>query len=154
MLRKFRRLAGDLPPKWVEMATAELKGKGTVERLLVHTPEGVTIKPIYTQEDLPKDPRPGPLPLVIIPPPDAPTPANLPRKVTSIPHPTTQRIIQTRPPRPPKRIIPPILQQMRSIPMLPARLIHGQLTGAAWPTGQQGRVSLVHSLPVPQMPPP
>jgi len=60
MLRKFRRLAGDLPPKWVEMATAELKGKGTVERLLVHTPEGVTIKPIYTQEDLPKDPRPLP----------------------------------------------------------------------------------------------
>lgn len=84
MLRKFRRLAGDLPPKWVEMATAELKGKGTVDRLRVHTPEGVTIQPIYTQEDLPKDPRPGPYPSVIIPPPVAPTPGNLPRKITSI----------------------------------------------------------------------
>nr|BAH03574.1 methylmalonyl-CoA mutase [Euglena gracilis] len=52
MLRKFRPLCIDLPPKWVEMANKELKGKGTVDKLLWNTPEGITVKPIYTAEDI------------------------------------------------------------------------------------------------------
>lgn len=37
--------------KWRELAAKELKGK-PLESLLWHTPEGITVKPIYTLEDL------------------------------------------------------------------------------------------------------
>ena len=57
MLRKFRALRQvNLPAEWVKMATKELKGKKPVEDLLWHTPEGITVKPIYTSDDLPPTP--------------------------------------------------------------------------------------------------
>ncbi|KAF1772298.1 Cobalamin (vitamin B12)-dependent enzyme, catalytic [Phytophthora cactorum] len=40
------------PPQWVTMATKELKGKDPTTHLVWHTPEGILIKPLYTQGDL------------------------------------------------------------------------------------------------------
>eukprot|EP00003_Mantamonas_plastica_P027881 TRINITY_DN610_c0_g1_i6.p1 TRINITY_DN610_c0_g1~~TRINITY_DN610_c0_g1_i6.p1 ORF type:complete len:345 (-),score=107.38 TRINITY_DN610_c0_g1_i6:627-1661(-) len=45
----------DLPEEWSKKALKELRGKTIQEELLVDTPEGITIKPIYTQSDLPED---------------------------------------------------------------------------------------------------
>jgi methylmalonyl-CoA mutase len=40
------------PPAWLKQATKELKGKDPTETLVWHTPEGIHIKPLYTQKDL------------------------------------------------------------------------------------------------------
>jgi methylmalonyl-CoA mutase N-terminal domain/subunit len=38
---------------WLELATKDLKGK-PIESLNTETPEGITLKPLYTAEDLPE----------------------------------------------------------------------------------------------------
>lgn len=40
-----------LPEEWVVMARKVLKGKDPAEALAWHTPEGITLKPLYTKED-------------------------------------------------------------------------------------------------------
>ena len=42
----------DLPEKWLPKASKELKGKDPKQVLGWHTPEGIDIKPLYTQEDV------------------------------------------------------------------------------------------------------
>ncbi len=42
---------GDTPRDWLDVATKELRGKD-VESLTWHTPEGIDVKPLYTQADL------------------------------------------------------------------------------------------------------
>lgn len=45
-----------LPEKWVARAQKELKGgKRTPESLVLQTPEGIALKPIYTNKDLPQE---------------------------------------------------------------------------------------------------
>ena len=40
------------PDKWAAAAEKELKGKKPLDSLLFHTPEGVTIKPVYGAHDV------------------------------------------------------------------------------------------------------
>ncbi|MPC92798.1 Methylmalonyl-CoA mutase, mitochondrial [Portunus trituberculatus] len=40
----------DLDPEWAEMAKKQLKG-GNPTKMLWETPEGITIKPLYTAQD-------------------------------------------------------------------------------------------------------
>ncbi|KAJ0411608.1 hypothetical protein ATCC90586_004077 [Pythium insidiosum] len=40
------------PETWIKQATKELKGKDPTEHLVWRTPEGIPIKPLYTQKDL------------------------------------------------------------------------------------------------------
>lgn len=40
------------PNKWAAAAEKELKGKKPLDSLLFHTPEGVTIKPVYGAHDV------------------------------------------------------------------------------------------------------
>jgi methylmalonyl-CoA mutase len=50
MMRRTSALfcaASTLPPKWTELATKELRGKRAPESLIVDTPEGIKMKPIY-----------------------------------------------------------------------------------------------------------
>jgi methylmalonyl-CoA mutase N-terminal domain/subunit len=54
-MRLSRRLlstAVPLPPRWVERAAKELKGK-SVDILTKNTAEGIAVKPLYTSADLP-----------------------------------------------------------------------------------------------------
>lgn len=41
----------ELDPEWAEMAKKQLKG-GEPTKMLWETPEGVTIKPLYTAQDV------------------------------------------------------------------------------------------------------
>ena len=53
-----------LDPAWTELAKKQMKGKDP-NGLLWHTPEGITIKPLYTAKDLeglPKEELPGVFP--------------------------------------------------------------------------------------------
>lgn len=40
------------PPEWIKNATKELKGKDPTTHLVWHTPEDISIKPLYTKADL------------------------------------------------------------------------------------------------------
>lgn len=40
------------PPEWIKNATKELKGKDPATHLVWHTPEDISIKPLYTKKDL------------------------------------------------------------------------------------------------------
>lgn len=54
LLKKFynARSCHTLNPEWVTLAKKQLKGKDPSEKLLWKTPEGITIKPIYTKDDV------------------------------------------------------------------------------------------------------
>jgi len=41
----------EMPKAWTDLAEKELKGKKTAEQLIWRTPEGIDIKPIYTEAD-------------------------------------------------------------------------------------------------------
>jgi hypothetical protein len=46
-----RRLSSvPLPPRWVKLATEDLGGK-PVDTLIRQSPEGISVKPLYTAED-------------------------------------------------------------------------------------------------------
>lgn len=52
-----------LPAEWVKRAEKELKGVRTPESLIIATPEGIPLKPIYTAADVPQAPAlPGTFP--------------------------------------------------------------------------------------------
>lgn len=40
-----------LDKDWTELAKKQLKGRDPAQTLLWHTPEGITIKPLYTAND-------------------------------------------------------------------------------------------------------
>ncbi|MCL4123177.1 UNVERIFIED_CONTAM: hypothetical protein GTU68_016132, partial [Idotea baltica] len=51
-----------LHPEWAEMAQKQMKGANPSEKLMWKTPEGITVKPLYTKEDvkeLPSEELPG-----------------------------------------------------------------------------------------------
>lgn len=41
----------ELPKEWQELADKELRGKKSADDLIWRTPEGIDIKPIYTEDD-------------------------------------------------------------------------------------------------------
>ncbi|XP_065840016.1 methylmalonyl-CoA mutase, mitochondrial-like [Oscarella lobularis] len=48
----IRRASGvPLSPEWRELAKKQLKGTDPIPRLLWNTPEGITVKPVYTEQD-------------------------------------------------------------------------------------------------------
>mmetsp|Transcript_6985 Transcript_6985/g.12809 ORF Transcript_6985/g.12809 Transcript_6985/m.12809 type:complete len:720 (+) Transcript_6985:412-2571(+) len=64
MLRGLRRCLSSFD-KWKQLADKELRKEGAWEKLMWHTNEGFTVKPVYFAEDLPKFPdMPGEFPFV------------------------------------------------------------------------------------------
>jgi hypothetical protein len=50
--RSFSSASTTYPDKWAAAAEKELKDKKPLDSLLFHTPEGITIKPVYGAHDV------------------------------------------------------------------------------------------------------
>ena len=51
-LGTVRRCSSSYPGEWNDLVTKELKGKRGPESLEWFTPEGVTLRPLYTPDDV------------------------------------------------------------------------------------------------------